>query len=44
LIGTYGGAAARKHLAAAFRKDMPAAFLEDAVAIVAAVLIVAAAQ
>ena len=44
VIGTYGGAAARKHLAMAFRKDMPAAFLEDAVAIVAAVLIVAAAR
>jgi uncharacterized membrane protein len=40
VIGTYGGAAAREHLAAAFRKDMPAAFIEDAVAVVAAVLIV----
>ena len=44
VIGTYGGAAAREHLAAAFRNDMPAAFIEDAVAIVAAVLIVAVAR
>jgi uncharacterized membrane protein len=44
VIGTYGGAAAREQLAAVFRKDMPAAFIEDAVAIVAALLIVAAAR
>lgn len=43
VVGTYGGAAAREHLAAVFRKDMPAAFIEDAAAIIAAVLIVAAA-
>jgi uncharacterized membrane protein len=40
LIGTLGGHAARAKLAAAFRKDMPAAFIEDAVAILAAIVIV----
>lgn len=40
-IGTYGGAAVRAKLAASFGKDPPAAFIEDAVAIVAAYLIVA---
>ena len=38
VIGTLGGYAAR--LAAAFRRDMPAAFIEDAVAIIVAILIV----
>ena len=33
LIGTYGGAAVRARLAAAFSNDHPAAFLEDAIAI-----------
>lgn len=40
-IGTYGGAAVRGKLAASFGKDPPAAFIEDAVAIIAAYLIVA---
>jgi uncharacterized membrane protein len=40
VIGTFGGHAARRQLATAFRKDMPAAFIEDAVAIIAAVLII----
>jgi uncharacterized membrane protein len=40
VIGTYGGSAARARLAAAFRKDRPAAFIEDAVAIVGAILVV----
>ena len=40
VIGTYGGHAARAKLAAAFRRDSPAAFIEDAVAIIAAILIV----
>lgn len=40
-IGTYGGAAVRAKLAASFGKDPPAAFIEDAVAIIAAYLIVA---
>ncbi|WP_113011083.1 MULTISPECIES: DUF4126 domain-containing protein [unclassified Rhizobium] len=39
--GTLGGAAARGKLASAFRRDPPAAILEDAVAIVGAILIVA---
>ena len=40
VIGTLGGHAARARLAAAFRKDPPAAFIEDAVAIIAAIVIV----
>ena len=40
VIGTLGGRAARGALAAKFGKDRPAAFLEDAVAIIAAFLIV----
>ena len=40
VIGTVGGAAARARLAAAFGKDLPAALLEDAVAVLVAVLIV----
>jgi uncharacterized membrane protein len=40
LIGTLGGHAARAALAAAFRKDAPAAFIEDAVAVLAALVIV----
>lgn len=40
-IGTYGGAAVRAKLAASFGKDPPAAFIEDAVAIIAAYIIVA---
>ncbi|MER9183985.1 DUF4126 domain-containing protein [Mesorhizobium sp. M0767] len=42
VIGTLCGAEARKRLAAAFGKDPPAAFIEDAVAIVGGLLIVAA--
>ena len=43
VIGTLGGRAARGKLAASFGSDRPAAFIEDAVAIVGAFLIVAAA-
>jgi uncharacterized membrane protein len=43
VIGTLGGRRVRAKLAAAFGQDRPAAFLEDAVAIVAGLLIVAAA-
>jgi uncharacterized membrane protein len=39
-IGTFGGAALRGRLAAVFGKDMPAALIEDAVAILGALLIV----
>ncbi|TPK44180.1 DUF4126 domain-containing protein [Mesorhizobium sp. B2-5-4] len=42
VMGTLGGAEARGRLAAAFGKDQPAAFIEDAVAIVGGLLIVAA--
>lgn len=42
-IGTYGGADIRGRLAAAFGKDRPAALIEDAVAIVGGLLIVAVA-
>jgi len=42
-IGTFGGAAARGKLAAAFGKDTPAALIEDAVAIIGALIIVGAA-
>ncbi|MEZ2126717.1 MULTISPECIES: DUF4126 family protein [unclassified Sinorhizobium] len=41
VAGTYGGAAARKQLAAAFGKDAPAALIEDVVAIGGAILIAA---
>ena len=41
VLGTLGGRAARGKLADAFGRDRPAAFLEDAVAIVAALLIAA---
>lgn len=40
VIGTYGGAAVRARLAAAFGNDRPAALIEDAVAILGAVLVV----
>ena len=43
VLGTLGGAAVRARLAAAFGRDLPAALLEDAIAIVCAALIVAAA-
>ena len=42
VIGTYGGAAVRARLAASFGKDLPAALIEDAVAVIGAVLIVGA--
>lgn len=42
VVGTLGGAAARGKLAAAFGKDTPAALIEDAIAIVGALLIVSA--
>jgi len=40
VIGTLGGYEVRRSLAASFGKDLPAALIEDAVAIVAAFLIV----
>ena len=43
IIGTLGGAAARSALAKMFGKDLPAALLEDATAIVGAILILKAA-
>lgn len=42
VVGTLGGAAVRGKLAAAFGKDTPAALIEDAVAIVGALLIISA--
>jgi uncharacterized membrane protein len=39
VIGTFGGAAMRAHLARAFGKDLPAALLEDVVAISGAIII-----
>jgi len=42
VIGTYGGADLRGRLAAAFGSDRPAAIIEDAVAIIGGLLIVAA--
>lgn len=42
VIGTLGGASARGALARAFGRDLPAALIEDAVAVVGAVLIVMA--
>ncbi|OWV83109.1 DUF4126 domain-containing protein [Rhizobium sp. R693] len=41
-VGTFGGAAARGKLAAALGKDTPAALIEDAVAIIGALIIVGA--
>ncbi|GLR58771.1 DUF4126 domain-containing protein [Rhizobium indigoferae] len=41
VIGTYSGAAVRGRLAASFGKDLPAALIEDAVAVIGALLIVA---
>jgi uncharacterized membrane protein len=43
VIGTLGGRAVRSKLAATFGRDRPAAFLEDAIAIIGGILIVAAA-
>lgn len=42
VLGTLGGHAFRARLAAVFGKDRPAALIEDAVAIIAAILIVRA--
>ncbi|MBB3660314.1 putative membrane protein [Rhizobium sp. BK650] len=42
VIGTLGGAGARAKLAASFGQDRPAALIEDAVAIIGAIIIVAA--
>jgi len=42
VIGTLGGAEARARLAAAFGQDRPAALIEDAVAVIGALLIVSA--
>jgi uncharacterized membrane protein len=42
VIGTLGGAEVRARMAAAFGKDRPAALIEDAVAIIGGLLIVAA--
>ncbi|KXF78048.1 hypothetical protein ATN84_24105 [Paramesorhizobium deserti] len=42
VLGTLGGYAFRARLAKAFRRDMPAALLEDAIAVIAAILIVRA--
>lgn len=42
VIGTLGGAALRGQLAASLGRDRPAALLEDAVAIIGAIVIVAA--
>ncbi len=44
IVGTLGGRAARARLAAAFGNDRPAAFIEDAVAIIGALLIVMTVQ
>lgn len=43
VIGTFGGAILRAQLAAFFGQDRPAAFIEDAIAIIAALLIVSVA-
>lgn len=42
ILGTLGGAEGRARLAAAFGQDRPAAFIEDAVAIVLGLVVVAA--
>jgi uncharacterized membrane protein len=44
IIGTFGGRAVRAKLADTFHKDMPAALIEDAVAILVALLTVLAAR
>jgi uncharacterized membrane protein len=41
VLGTYGGAAARTRMAAAFGRDRPAALIEDAVAIIGGLLVAA---
>jgi uncharacterized membrane protein len=42
VIGTLGGAAARARLAQAFGRDLPAALIEDAIALLGALLVVLA--
>ena len=42
LLGTFGGAAVRKSLAAAFGRDLPAGLIEDFIALAGAAAIVAA--
>jgi uncharacterized membrane protein len=42
VVGTLGGANLRARLATSFKRDRPAALIEDAVAIIGAILIVAA--
>ena len=42
VVGTFGGASGRAHLARHFGRDLPAALVEDAVAIVLALIIVVA--
>lgn len=42
VIGTYGGATLRGWLAARFRRDPPAAIIEDAIAVIGAVLVISA--
>ena len=44
VIGTFGGRAARAKLADTFRNDTPAALIEDAVAILLALLVILAAR
>ncbi|MCU1292864.1 MAG: hypothetical protein JWP08_1714 [Bryobacterales bacterium] len=44
VVGTLGGSAIRARLAKAFGNDLPAALLEDAVAVVGAILIVSQLQ
>jgi uncharacterized membrane protein len=44
IVGTLGGAALRARLAAALGRDLPAALLEDALAVIGALLIVMAAR
>jgi uncharacterized membrane protein len=40
VIGTLGGAEVRSHLATAFKRDLPAGLLEDAVAVIVALVAV----
>ncbi|HEY9628039.1 MAG TPA: hypothetical protein V6C84_12105 [Coleofasciculaceae cyanobacterium] len=40
VLGTLGGAAARSRLATALGRDLPAALIEDAIAIIGAILVV----
>jgi len=42
VIGTYGGATVRARLAASFGRDLPAALIEDVVAVIGALAILAA--